>query len=358
MPWLTNVDPTLARTWLPVAMSSEITAAPTRVWLLGSPYVACRLGERLTVLPDQCPHRLAPLSAGSVVDGNLQCAYHGWCFDADGLCTSIPSLGPGATLPPRARLTPPYGVAERYGLIFVALEKPVVDIIDIDGLTPSPTGRRTIKGFTGHFGAGLLIDNQLDISHFAFLHQNTFGTDAAAVTPPYAVQRDPDGWGFMVRSEIPISATNDPGTAAGVRPVQQYRIMTFRYRAPLQLSLLLEYPMMGVTHNIAFFAQPERAEAARLFSIGVMERDGGFSDEEYSMRAEFENRVGAEDRAMQATFDQLRLPLDLTTEVHVRADRASIEYRRILRCLVDLESGDTGADEVPLQHEEEEVGAC
>jgi hypothetical protein len=134
--------------------------------------------------------------------------------------------------------------------------------------------------------------------------------------------------------------------------------MTFRYRAPLQLSLLLEYPMMGVTHNIAFFAQPERADAARLFSIGVMERDGGFSDEEYSMRAEFENRVGAEDRAMQATYDQLRLPLDLTTEVHVKADRASIEYRRILRCLVDLEPGDTGAVEAALQHEEEEVGAC
>ena len=62
MPWLTNVEPALARTWLPVAMSSEITAEPTRVWLLGSPYVACRLGDRLTVLPDRCPHRLAPLS--------------------------------------------------------------------------------------------------------------------------------------------------------------------------------------------------------------------------------------------------------------------------------------------------------
>jgi phenylpropionate dioxygenase-like ring-hydroxylating dioxygenase large terminal subunit len=357
MRWLTNLDPALARTWLPLAMSSEIGPEPARFWLLGHPYVACRLGDRLTVLPDQCPHRLAPLSAGTVVDEHLQCGYHGWCFDADGQCTSIPSLGPAATLPPRAHLTPPYGVTERYGLVFVALEEPVVDIIDIDGLTPSATGRRTTKGFTGRFGAALLIDNQLDISHFAFLHQDTFGTDAAAVIPPYEVQRDLDGWGFLVRAEIPISAANDPGTAAGIRPLLQYRIMTFHYRAPLQLSLLLEYPMTGVTLNIAFFAQPERSDQARLFSIGVMERDGGFSDEEYSMRAEFENRVGAEDRAMQANFDQPRLPLDLTTEVHVRADRASIEYRRILRALVDFAPGDRDATEAAARYGEE-VGAC
>jgi vanillate O-demethylase monooxygenase subunit len=152
MAWLSNTDPALARTWLPVAMSTEIGPEPTRVWLLGNPFVACRLGERLTVLPDRCPHRLAPLSAGAVVDGVLQCGYHGWCFDAAGQCTSIPSLGPGATLPPRAHLVPPFGVIERYGLIFVALEKPVVDLIEIAGLTPSATGRRTTKGFTGRLG--------------------------------------------------------------------------------------------------------------------------------------------------------------------------------------------------------------
>lgn len=61
---------------------------------------------------------------------------------------------------------------------------------------------------------------------------------------------------------------------------------------------------------------------------------------------------------MQATFDQLRLPLDLTAELHVRADRASIEYRRILRALVDLEPGDPGTADAPLYHEEEEVAAC
>lgn len=36
-------------------------------------------------------YRLVPLSEGRVeADGTLQCAYHGWRFDAEGTCTTIP----------------------------------------------------------------------------------------------------------------------------------------------------------------------------------------------------------------------------------------------------------------------------
>ena len=36
-------------------------------------------------------HRLAPLSEGRIeADGTLQCAYHGWRFNSEGACTSVP----------------------------------------------------------------------------------------------------------------------------------------------------------------------------------------------------------------------------------------------------------------------------
>jgi phenylpropionate dioxygenase-like ring-hydroxylating dioxygenase large terminal subunit len=42
---------------------------------------------------DECPHRLAPLSEGRVVDGGLECPYHGWQFEgAGGGCVAIPQL--------------------------------------------------------------------------------------------------------------------------------------------------------------------------------------------------------------------------------------------------------------------------
>jgi phenylpropionate dioxygenase-like ring-hydroxylating dioxygenase large terminal subunit len=53
---------------------------------------------------DRCPHRLVPLSAATVVDARLRCAYHGWEFDVDGRCTALPSAGPEGSIPPRASL--------------------------------------------------------------------------------------------------------------------------------------------------------------------------------------------------------------------------------------------------------------
>jgi phenylpropionate dioxygenase-like ring-hydroxylating dioxygenase large terminal subunit len=75
---------------------------------------------------DACPHRLVPLSAGTVVEGRLRCAYHGWEFDADGRCAVLPSLGRAANLPPRARLQPVAAVRESGGRVLVRLARPEV----------------------------------------------------------------------------------------------------------------------------------------------------------------------------------------------------------------------------------------
>ena len=45
------------------------------------------------VARDVCPHRRAPLSAGTVVDGVLTCPYHGWSYDGAGRCVNVPAIG-------------------------------------------------------------------------------------------------------------------------------------------------------------------------------------------------------------------------------------------------------------------------
>jgi phenylpropionate dioxygenase-like ring-hydroxylating dioxygenase large terminal subunit len=71
---------------------------------------------------DQCPHRLVPLAAATVVGGGtLRCAYHGWEFDADGVCVELPSAGPAATVPPRARLAA-FPVREADGRICLQID--------------------------------------------------------------------------------------------------------------------------------------------------------------------------------------------------------------------------------------------
>ena len=48
-----------------------------------------------------------------------------------------------------------------------------------------------------------------------------------------------------------------------------------------------------------------------------------------------EHAISSEDLVLQEHYSDTSIPLDLTAEVHVKADRAGIELRRILADLVE-----------------------
>ena len=114
----------LANAWHAVALSADLAPGPLARRLLGQPYVLWRSPEGMAVaLPDRCPHREAPLSAGCIVEGRLACRYHGWRFNTQGQCVHIPSAGPDATIPPKAHL-PTLHTTEQYGLIWLCPDQP------------------------------------------------------------------------------------------------------------------------------------------------------------------------------------------------------------------------------------------
>lgn len=78
--------------WYPIIQSSELPAAtPVSITCLAEELVIFRdAGGHPRVLFDRCPHRYVKLSAGRMLNGQLQCAYHGLRFDGDGRCTLIP----------------------------------------------------------------------------------------------------------------------------------------------------------------------------------------------------------------------------------------------------------------------------
>jgi hypothetical protein len=61
----------------------------------------------------------------------------------------------------------------------------------------------------------------------------------------------------------------------------------------------------------------------------------GFTDEQLDERLAFEERVVGEDLRLQRLFEDLRLPLDPTVELHTKADRLSTTCRQVLRELLD-----------------------
>src|SRR2546423_14318274 len=78
--------------WYPVPQTPELPeGTPIAFKVLGENLVAWRNGKgRPNVVRDKCPHRGAKLSAGHVLAGDLQCAWHGLRFDGRGRCTMIP----------------------------------------------------------------------------------------------------------------------------------------------------------------------------------------------------------------------------------------------------------------------------
>lgn len=78
--------------WYPILQSEELgRGKPVGTQCLGENLVVWR-DERgfPAVLSDRCPHRSAKLSLGRVLEGKLQCAFHGLRFDGDGQCVLIP----------------------------------------------------------------------------------------------------------------------------------------------------------------------------------------------------------------------------------------------------------------------------
>jgi phenylpropionate dioxygenase-like ring-hydroxylating dioxygenase large terminal subunit len=314
-----------------VARSSEVGGDPHRVELLGEPWVVLRSGGGLVAFADRCPHRRAPLSLGGREGDVLRCAYHGWCFDTDGRCVEIPALGAGATIPPTAKLRRPAGVTERLGVVFLAPEEPLVELPTVAEDDEGGFERLELQPTRSRASAGLMIDNFLDFAHFPFVHKATFGSEESAEVGAYEVKRA--GRGFELVYEHPFANREDPAVAAGTRPLVQTRRMTYRYLAPFFCSLRLEYLEAGGVNTIGFFVQPESADRCRLYTT-VWRDDIGAGVADAATALAFEQQVLEEDLAIQSRYDELYLPLELRDEVHTRADRNTVELRRILAELV------------------------
>ncbi len=99
----TKSSPSLGNYWHPLCMSEDVVEQPRSFTLLDEQVVAFRDDKGIAAFKDLCIHRGTALSLGSVADGRLTCAYHGWEYDRSGACVHIPSLPKGSSIPRKAR---------------------------------------------------------------------------------------------------------------------------------------------------------------------------------------------------------------------------------------------------------------
>ncbi len=325
----------LRSAWHPVAEGADISDAPHPVTLLGDRYVVWRSSDqRLVAAPDRCPHREAPLSAGTVADGVLTCTYHGWSFGDGGKCVGVPSSGDGAVVPPAAHL-PCVSVEERYGLVWMCPGEPTSEIPMI-AHDSDPAFRRINSGIQ-HWRASTprMVDNFCDISHFPWVHTTTFGAGQSPLVPRIELGDLEDGWygyAYEVDANNPELAVATTGTTEAV----VHRHMSTGFQLPFAVRSTIRYED-GLEHILLLCSTPVD-DTNSLFTFVVWRNDDFSVDGQQII--EFDRAIGAEDKRM---LEQVAgtLSLDRTGLVSVQADKASVEWRRRLAAMIGV--GDDSA---------------
>ncbi|PHJ15903.1 (2fe-2s)-binding protein, partial [Cystoisospora suis] len=197
---------------------------------------------RPVCLADKCPHKNTKLSVGKVVDGTLECLYHGWKFDGcSGKVSSIPtsyhrikanqaagglsedtvSAGADGVCPatatahkkrqsliPSGSCVQTFPCVDKQGFVWVWLGKPEEaddrDIPEFPIREAYERGEVYGRFLELHlpFENTLLLENLVDIAHFPFAHHGWLGrrTDTNAY---YAtLEKVPNGMKSVIYHEM------------------------------------------------------------------------------------------------------------------------------------------------------------
>ncbi len=301
--------------WWPVALAGDARNGPVPLTLLGQSLVLWRDASGAPVLmADRCPHRGAQLSLGRVVGDALQCVYHGWRFDGGGHCVGIPAQ-PGFT-PPASSAACRHGAMEAQGLVWA----------DLGGAAHAPPAlahlpaRRLVYGpFDVATSAPRAVENFLDTSHFAFVHEGWLGDAGHPEVPAYEVTHTADSRPVVdhYRAWQPrASATAAGGDWANYR----YEVLN-----PYSALLSKHSDGGGPQDHYVIWACPTKPEACRVWFAQYT------TDEttDAAVLRDFQVAIFGQDQPVLESQRPRALPLS-GGEAHAAADRLSAAYRRYL----------------------------
>ena len=342
----------LMNAWYVAGWASEIEpGAILARRLLDERIVLFRKGDGSVVaLHGLCPHRMVSLGMGTLVDGTIQCGYHGLAFDANGVCVHNPQGAPPKTMQVR-----PYPVIERHSMVWIWMgDASKADPARIPDFSfQDPDVAYVGKGYLNvRASYELEIENILDLSHIEFLHATTLGSGQVSQGHYSCRQEGETIWSR--RDIIGEVMTDELATNMGLVPGQKAdRWLNVRWNAPANLALFTgaiahgRPRAEGIENPTAHLFTPEtRNRTHYWFSVPIPRADGPegeakaqakadwlkgpFSDEDVIMLEEQQENIGDRDlRTVKLGW----LP----------GDAAGARARNILYSKIDAEAAEASA---------------
>ena len=322
VPTSEEVSSALRRCWQPVARVRDLERGPQRSVLLGEALsVFLTESGNPAVVSDRCAHRGASLSMGKVQGDSIQCPYHGWEWaGADGACTRVPSLSDQSQIPPRARI-PAFPVREQWGLVWTVLEEPLGEPPTVPWFDAEQWTWGHGEPFELPVGLGLMIENFRDVSHFAFVHQDTLPGMPEEIEP-----LEPKRDGFEVVLRRRQEWNNDADDVWGTLREMEYHVIAPNFIGARIITDDGDRCLLHAARAIG------ATQSAHYWIEGGLEN---FDAEQVQAAIDYDWRVYSEDIPIISAIEPPELPLDPNADVNTLADRYTLAYRAAFREFVD-----------------------
>jgi phenylpropionate dioxygenase-like ring-hydroxylating dioxygenase large terminal subunit len=151
------------------------------------------------------------LGCGKIINGKIECPFHGFLYDETGKVRMIPANGKNKSVPETMKVNS-YDTFEKYGLIWIWWG-------DADKKTLEPFFFTELSDFSystfiDHWNVhySRAIENQLDVVHLPFVHKSTIGRGNKTLVNGPVVTREDELLTFYVNNVI------DNGNTTPLKP--------------------------------------------------------------------------------------------------------------------------------------------
>ncbi len=336
--------------WYAVELSAAIGPQPSKVRVLGQDLAIYRTRSgRVVALSNLCIHRGGSLADGSVEPRDegrrtsggpadergehdcLRCPYHGWKFQPDGSCIEIPASPPELPVPKRARVDS-YPAQERYGFVWVFLgdlpesERPPIPALpEFD----TPEFRPLWGEFMWNAHYSRVVENGLDISHTPFVHRASFGNREKPQIPEYEVQHGE----WSAAGSVVLTAPRPRGLWGLIQKQRKNEVhasvaVYMPHITRLDLRLGNGWRTIVYDANVPVDDHTTRTLWLQLRNFFR----AGWADGDATRRM---LQIFEEDAPIVEAQRPLRLPYELSAELHVKSDALAVAYRKLRKRAFD-----------------------